>query len=587
MDVKKIAVFNPYLQGGHVKTAEIESTQRFINAGKKRGIDIRMFDESCEINNFEPDFVFSITHQIPKLTPFPSYINVNIPVSMIAGVKRFVDNILTYDGYVCVSPSVLNWLDEISKKENKQSLKCEGYFSLEKTPYLRPNLENAFAMYMGTNWDGTRHEKIFNLCGDGKYLKCFGPKHSWEKYPKNLYGGEVPFDGVSVLDYYNKAGAGLCIGHPLFDNEGIANNRIYEISASSALLISSENIFTRAHYGESALYFDHTQDSNVVFEQIKSHIEWVRSNVARAEEMSRASNDIFNKTLSNDYYLDQMLKMHQKVFECKYRSSEECKQKNRVTYLIAKPIMNSSVLDTIHSIKAQEGESSIILVSENQPTSSVASVVDDASVIWIHATPNDSVDKVFQKIKKDKLHPWINALSPGDVLYKNHQSVMMNSFNQMDMKKNKWLKSGVLFAASTGRLIEKQYDEHYFQVKNSTCYDRESVSTCLTSIFFRSDEFSDIFREKTIFNLRVDGLDVSLAYQIREVTCQLEFGGLSDEKSQENINKINELSSSLTLKQNELSAIYGSNTWKLASKIKSIYRRVKLISRFGRLSHES
>lgn len=583
MPVKKIAVFNPYLQGGHVKTAEIESTQRFINAAKKRNIDVKMFDETSAINNFEPDFVFSISHQIPKLTQFPSYINVNIPVSMIANVNRFVENILSYDAYVCVSPSVLNWLDQISKRVNKTSIHCEGYFSLEKTAYQRPNFENAFAMYMGTNWDGSRHGKVFNLFDDGQYLKCFGPKHSWDKYSSQLYGGEVPFDGISVLDYYRTAGAGLCIGHPAFDSEGIANNRLYEIAASSALLIASDNTFTKSKYADTALYFNQNADSQSVYEQIKAHVCWIRENPADAEAMSRASHERFNNELSNDYYLSEMLNMHQKVLEQKYRVTE----KHNITYFIAKPIIDSSIIDTIETIKAQAGESSIILVSENTPSQSVLNSVDKRLVTWVQATAQESTQSVMNKLNIGNQSNWINVLSPGDLLYQNHEAIITNTLNELSSSSPGILKTEKLIASSKDRLIEKQYDEHYFKVNNLTCYDRENLTASMSNIVFSHAQFLTLLGEKPVYHLNAEKVDLSSAYSIVEVTCQVQAGQWAQAKISDNMNKMNELSAELLKKQNELSAIYHSKTWKLANKIKSIYQKLRFIVRFGRFSHES
>jgi hypothetical protein len=41
-ETKRIAIVNPYLQGGHTQTAEIESTARFITAAARLGITAEM-----------------------------------------------------------------------------------------------------------------------------------------------------------------------------------------------------------------------------------------------------------------------------------------------------------------------------------------------------------------------------------------------------------------------------------------------------------------------------------------------------------------------------------------------------------------
>lgn len=126
--VSKIAIINPYLQGGHTQTAEMESIARFVRAAKQRSIDVAVLTTTQEIEAYNPDFVLGITYQEGKLSNYPSYLTLVIPHSLVQNVPRFIRNILTYDAYVTASPFINKWLNKTCLAHNKKPLICEGYF---------------------------------------------------------------------------------------------------------------------------------------------------------------------------------------------------------------------------------------------------------------------------------------------------------------------------------------------------------------------------------------------------------------------------------------------------------------------------
>ena len=96
--VNKIAILNPYLQGGHVQIAETESATRYIDAARNLGIVAEMFSNSDDIDLFKPDIVVAITYQEGKLTKYPTYVSLNAQPSLIKNEERFLRNILLFDG---------------------------------------------------------------------------------------------------------------------------------------------------------------------------------------------------------------------------------------------------------------------------------------------------------------------------------------------------------------------------------------------------------------------------------------------------------------------------------------------------------
>src|SRR5262245_9452855 len=113
MACMRIALLNCYLQGGHTENAEVESIARFVEAARRLGIEARTFARSEYVAEFEPDFVLSLSYTAAKLTGFPTYVLLTAPPRWFDNLPRFRRNVLSYDGYWTVSPSVSRYLGKI------------------------------------------------------------------------------------------------------------------------------------------------------------------------------------------------------------------------------------------------------------------------------------------------------------------------------------------------------------------------------------------------------------------------------------------------------------------------------------------
>ena len=593
--VKRIAVFNPYLQGGHTKTAEMESPARFVACAVHRGIQVKMFDNSHDIMLFKPDFVFSITYQTGKLTPFPTYMNVNIPVTMIHDVHRFVRNILSCDGFVTVSESVKSWLMKICQQYNKTYICCDGYFSVEKTEFKPANYEHAVCAYMGTNWDGTRHSSIFNRLSDGKYLKCYGPRESWKLYPDSLFGGEVPFDGVSTLKMYNNSGMGLCIGHPQFDEEGIANNRMYEIVAAGAMPIASNNSLTKEFYGDTILYFNHLAAPNEVADQIIHAVQWVRSNPKLTESMTAAAHDLFNKNLSMEYYLDQMLAMHQKYL------SKIQQQKMAITnklansemslcYIIANPVLDSSAADTIASIVAQGVDNpNVFLISKNEPRGLIEHIKNfypKVHVSWISYQDERTNDGLINALNQQHCDLLV-ILNPGDILFDHYTACLTNfvSVSESEFTNYSEFVMGSLSHSRFDDSLEQCDDPHIIKY-----HDFSKIQSFLTgeqfpisSIIFSSNLFSAIIKDKTLYHLNEFTIQTLSTLGVNPIIIpNIALSVLIDRyyasKNLYYVSQVKKLETDLILREISMNEILNSRSWRYFSRARKVVGRLKRVS---------
>lgn len=298
LNVKKIAFINPYLQGKHYHIAESESGNRFVKAANNIGIEAKIFDSSSKLQEFQPDFAVAITYQEAKLSYCPTYLALNTPISLLNKHDRFERNILTYDGIITLSETTKKWYEDLCRRANKTPVIIHGGVTTPQVKYQSIDYKNAKAMYIGTNWDGGRHAAFFNQLKEGDYLKCYGPSDSWKQFHGSLYAGSIPFDGYSVYEAYRMNGIGLCIGHPEFDKYHVLNNRHYEVPAAGALAICSINDTAKQIYGDTLLYINQNNSTDVIIEEFIAQVEWVRHNPSLAKEMAFEANKIYNQQLA-------------------------------------------------------------------------------------------------------------------------------------------------------------------------------------------------------------------------------------------------------------------------------------------------
>jgi hypothetical protein len=309
MQIKRIAIQHPYSG-----VAENQSAARIIAAAAIMGIEARELRDSADIIDFDPDFVLSISHMDPKLTPYPTY-GVMTGPSAWYELPRLVRNILTYDAYLTVTPGMKEWLSDLTFGARKTDTPIGFYFNTV-LPYdggvPECDYKNASLMYVGTNWDGGRHNDLFSHLAESKFFLLYGPKASWEDYP-DRYEGSLPFDSQSLLEAYRQAGVGLCIEHAAFIEEGMPSNRIFETLAAGALAICARTDFNKKWFGDSVLYVDMDRPSRVVAKQVTDHMAWIRNNPQEAREKAHTSHKKYCETFALDKMLRGICDMHEQV----------------------------------------------------------------------------------------------------------------------------------------------------------------------------------------------------------------------------------------------------------------------------------
>ena len=104
----RIAYLNPWRDG-----AENRSYFSLAAAGSRLGHELIDCGDCEEIERTCPDFVLSVTPNIPKGTDFPSYLLVQQPPAMFLEHPPLLRNLLTYDGFLTISGSLQRFLEDL------------------------------------------------------------------------------------------------------------------------------------------------------------------------------------------------------------------------------------------------------------------------------------------------------------------------------------------------------------------------------------------------------------------------------------------------------------------------------------------
>ncbi len=316
--VKRIAIQHPY--NG---VAENQSAFRIIEAAERIGIEAKEVRYSDDLESYQPDFVLSIAHQDPKLSSFPTYGVMTAP-KIFYQTRRFITNLLSYDGYLTVTPQTTGWLKRLCREADKGDIPIGFYANTVTSKHRKiiTDFSDADLMYIGTNWDGHRHNRLFEMLSErSDFMKIYGPERSWE-HLQTGYCGFLPFDADSVIKAYQEAKVGLCLEHLDFYDDGMPSSRIYETLASGALAICSDTQFNRDWFGDNVLYVDQSLSYAQQAEVISEHMAWIRTHSDAAVEKAKSAADTYQQKLSMDVMLQNLLAYHESRQQSRSRHYE-------------------------------------------------------------------------------------------------------------------------------------------------------------------------------------------------------------------------------------------------------------------------
>lgn len=320
---------------------EFSYSEYFKYAAEKMGWEVKIYYNQTlgnepEILKFDPDFIifsqFSettpdintkiIAHRSKKyLLSFSSidairnrfkWISIRDPYKPINNFKKLVSMV---DGILTIAPELI-FYQEMFKKLNKP------FYGLQVLP-LVPEFNNEPAepknlMWLSGGWDKFRssdnYKQFISYLSDNVPMRIFGHYNSSSYLSPSVYGGYIA-PGIENIKAIRNNGIYLLTHSDLHFKGGETNMRGFEAAAANAIVISDKHPFILENFGDSFLYFDYDQDAKTMYNQVKTHIEWIRDNPEEAKLKAEKAHQVFLKKFTIERDLIRIAKMHEYIIE--------------------------------------------------------------------------------------------------------------------------------------------------------------------------------------------------------------------------------------------------------------------------------
>ena len=463
MENKKIALVYSF---PGILSAEKELCTRFKVAAKNIGYEIVVIDNSGFILDDDmnktsqqlPDedslFVINMHFFDLKLRDNFYYYTVwnppEIPLSIGDNISN-INNVISNDDYLIYDNGSMSDHLKTMLIDDKRNIKDSSCLlgSFPKSVMLEPNLDTPKLFYCGMNWEVCsgkgRHNGLFHLLDNSNLINIYGPKHPkgwkygpWDGY-KN-YKGEIPFDGLSILNVINKHGIVLAVSSDYHRRAGAVTNRIYEACAAGAIVISDDNEFVINNFGDSVLYinFDKNNPLNT-YKQIEEKIKWVNSNRDKAKNMIKKAQKLFVEKFCMEEQLKKVIDNHKNRIVSVENSICSLQKDERILiiYNLDTIDFNTKKRKELNFIIAEFDKQIyqnkiLVIICDTRIKSFVAPFIENRSNIQIFSfdifnkanlkilTRAQTLRRVLNSVK----HDYFSVLEGNEHLFRNHYSIL-------------------------------------------------------------------------------------------------------------------------------------------------------------------
>jgi phosphoglycerol transferase len=430
----RVAVQNAF--PNRPQTAEAEWIRRFFTACGRLGFEAVEVVTSDDIMRCRPDCVL-VTHEVSsKLTQFPTLgLNWSPPV-FFAGDPMRCRSVLSLDGHLCGSRQIAQWIDDFATGRGKRAAIHDGLMlpsASDSGPagVLPPQLA---IMYAGLHWDGSRHGAIFRGLDGRIPLQLYGPPDAWSDRGAS-YRGDLPFDGVSVMNAIRDAGIALCLHKAAHRAANCPTMRLFEAAAAGALIITDDFEFPREWFRDSVLYVDAELPAAMVVKQIVSHVEWANRNPEAANRLAQRSNELFRRSLTLESMLRSLREFVERVRDSRcmvavHGSTE--KPLPIVEYVVrigSRPA--TTLARALDSLTAQTYQAIAVILVQFHPVAELDEVVDQyrSRFRWIRhvvVANNGNRATAWWVGLNAVTANFFGMLDDDDTLFPNHVATLMN-----------------------------------------------------------------------------------------------------------------------------------------------------------------
>lgn len=281
-----------------IKNGEYELIEKIKKTGfKVKVVDFFGFDvtsgECLNVATLHRDYDFAISfhYDTPKFLNIFTFLWVANPLEFmhLRGDYRtvLIHHLRSYDGYLYNGSEVLkSHIRHVVGSEWRDSnLELFPSSSLRELipPKVLDKRDTKAAhkvFYCGVNWErgidrAGRAQGLLDVLQEQDAADFYGPNklegiNPWDGF--SSYKGEIPFDGVSMLQVMRQYGAVLAISSPAHKKSGTSSSRVFEGIAAGVPVISDENPHVRRLFGDLVYYFngdDETERARSILDALR------------------------------------------------------------------------------------------------------------------------------------------------------------------------------------------------------------------------------------------------------------------------------------------------------------------------------
>ncbi len=340
-----------------------------------------------------------------------------------------------------------------------------------KNPEIRNNRK---LLYIGVNWEkssnthGRHHELLKELDAMG-ILEIYGPKklgtvRPWAGFKS--FRGELPFDGLSVIEKCHEVGAVLVLSSQEHLKDQIQTSRLFEGLAGGAAIIGDRHHFLDTNFKNKIWQFDNSSTFKEQALEIANILNSINANPSETKVKVLQGQQVLENSFNLTHQLDEIANHAREQLNRK----ENKKQRNATALVLLDTSMDK-IDDFIDSLLSADF-SKVIVISNFNPSIQVS-----ASVISKCLSSNSSYSEFVEEYRH------LEDSSEYLVLFTGFERVFPNFLESIDL-----IDESTVAVFNTGAQIELSAD-HYANSINARSADWNAqplASLVIKRLYFES-----------------------------------------------------------------------------------------------------
>jgi glycosyltransferase involved in cell wall biosynthesis len=274
---------------------------------------------------YKPTFNLLVTHYLSFMPYGYNVLYINVPNDMIfsadGNFKKRYAYAASADAYIDIYSILHNeniYLKKALAKNNNSSAPIIPMYLAQNILEYSPATKNQ-ALVVGSLWGcnrgSIRVQDALRALGEDNNLVAYGLKSQLSILGK-AYKGQIESSHPDTTDNYKKLinlqkEYGISLVFHNFEHlvDGIPTSRIMESVASGAIVISDYHPFIQKFFGDNVLYVNTFESGDAIYQEVKKHMEWIRSNPQEAESKARKAYDIFAENFALETLLPKLYEL--------------------------------------------------------------------------------------------------------------------------------------------------------------------------------------------------------------------------------------------------------------------------------------